>query len=89
MIKQSFRKYNLYKKIIGFDHILDNFSCGNKESIFDAPKRQGINTFQELIDFYHQHYYAENMDLVVLTHKSMKNEVEKAIVEKFSLIPSI
>lgn len=47
-------------------HPLTKFSTGNTDTLLQGPRSQGIDTRDELIKFYEQHYSANIMKLVVL-----------------------
>ena len=69
-------------------HPFGNFSWGNLESLKEDPQRRGIDMMAELRNFYHQHYYAQNMRLVVVGAYTL-DELERQVVQCFSDVPAL
>lgn len=69
-------------------HPFSNFSWGNIESLKHIPERNGVDMMKELRKFYNQHYYAQNMSLVVIGAYSL-DELEAHVVKSFSDVPAL
>mmetsp|Transcript_4670 Transcript_4670/g.6622 ORF Transcript_4670/g.6622 Transcript_4670/m.6622 type:complete len:1236 (+) Transcript_4670:57-3764(+) len=70
------------------DHPFGKFSWGNLKSLKEVPKENGIDMMSELRKFFNQHYFAQNMRLVVIGAFSL-DELERQVVNKFADIPSL
>ncbi|KAL3144870.1 hypothetical protein ABBQ38_001970 [Trebouxia sp. C0009 RCD-2024] len=68
-------------------HIYNKFSWGNRRSLFDEPKAQGIAVRDELVKYYRQQYSAERMSLVVLGGQPLE-ELQHWVTDLFSSVPS-
>ncbi|OMH38387.1 hypothetical protein BGP75_08000 [Motiliproteus sp. MSK22-1] len=77
------RGFAAFKQIINPEHPMAGFSVGSLETLEDRP---GSNIRDELIQFYKQHYSADNMSLVVLGSQSPE-ELKQLVETKFSAIP--
>lgn len=67
-------------------HPLATFTWGNKKSLIEESKQQGINLRNEVVKFWKQFYYAENMTLTIHSMFPFA-ELEKMILV-FRNIPS-
>ncbi|WP_207061996.1 insulinase family protein [Motiliproteus sp. SC1-56] len=82
--EDSLRGYAAFRAALNPDHPLAKFSVGNLETLTDRPDRP---LRQVLIDFYQQHYSADNMAVVVLGREPV--ETLRGLVEKtFAAVPS-
>jgi len=70
------------------NHPFSNFSWGNIQSLKHTPEKNGIDMMKELRKFYNQHYYAQNMGLVVIGGYTL-DELQKHVVKSFSDIPAM
>ena len=77
------RGYAAFKQIINPNHPMAGFSVGSLETLEDRPNS---NIRDELIQFYQQHYSADNMSLVVLGSQTPE-ELRQLVETKFSSIP--
>ena len=68
------------------EHPFSSFSWGNTESLKTKPESIGVNIHDTLRKFYDQHYYAENMRLVV-TGGFTLDELEAEVMKSFPSIP--
>ena len=79
----SRRFYDVLKEIINQDHPLAKFSVGSLDTLTDQPD---ISLQQALIDFYRQHYSAQQMKLVVIGPYSLDNLADM-VTSRFNEIP--
>eukprot|EP00956_Cyclotella_meneghiniana_P016007 scaffold25041_cov66-Cyclotella_meneghiniana.AAC.1 len=68
-------------------HPFAKFAWGNEQSLKIEPEAKGIDVMKELRDFYHTHYYAKNMRLVVMAGYEL-DEIQRRVVKYFSNVPS-
>ena len=68
-------------------HPFAKFAWGNEQSLKTEPEANDIDVMKELRDYYHTHYYAKNMRLVVLAGYEL-DEIQKRVVKYFSNVPS-
>lgn len=74
-------------KILANDnHPFKRFATGNLHSIRNSPKARGMNLHSELLKYYHQNYIPSKMTLVISGPQSL-NQLQKASIMNFSLIP--
>jgi len=76
---------------INFDlqkHPFATFSWGNMDSLKLKPKQHGIEIMNELRNFYNQHYYAQNIGLVIVGAYTL-DELEKQVTKCFSAVPAL
>ena len=81
------RKFQLFKSLAREDHPLNSFSTGNLETLSKIPASKGLNTRDMVVDFYHKHYSANNMKVVVYAKESL-DTLEQWVVQKFSEVPN-
>ena len=60
----SWRFHQMNKETGDPDHPWCKFSTGNKDTLADAPKKQGLDTRQALLDFHAKYYSSHIMGLV-------------------------
>jgi nardilysin len=68
-------------------HPFAKFAWGNEASLKTEPEANDIDVMKELRDFYHTHYYAKNMSLVVMAGYEL-DEIQNRVVKCFSDVPS-
>ena len=68
-------------------HPFAKFAWGNKQSLKTEPEAKGIDVMKEVRDYYHTHYYAKNMRLVVMAGYEL-DEIQRRVVQYFSSVPS-
>ena len=77
------RLYDVHKQTINPAHPFSKFSVGNHNTLKDT---ESCNIHEELKTFYHTHYHANAMTLVLEGPQSL-NELQVLAEEKFSNIP--
>lgn len=77
------RLYQVHKETVNPDHPFCKFSVGNLQTLDHRP---GRSLHEELVSFYHQHYSADRMTLVLTSSHSLAQLTAWA-TEKFSAIP--
>lgn len=82
-----FRNYQLTKARANPEHPFSKFFTGNKYTLLDAAKKQGINVRDELIKFYNRYYSANQMTLAVVAPQST-DELKKMVNQAFAEIPN-
>jgi insulysin len=83
----TWRKFQLLKSLARADHPLNSFSTGNLETLKTVPEAAGLNTHDLVVQFYHKHYSA-NLMKVVLYSKESLDTMEGWVTEKFSAVPN-
>ena len=63
------------------------FFTGNKSTLLEGTKRQGINLRQQLVKFYEAYYSANQMSLAVVSPQSIP-QLKKFVSEGFGTIPN-
>jgi len=63
------------------------FFTGNKSTLLEGTKRQGINLRQQLVKFYESYYSANQMSLAVIGPQSIP-QLTKFVSEAFGAIPN-
>lgn len=81
------RIYQILKSICDPNHPFSRFDTGNLETLFDTPKKQGLDTVQELLKFHEKYYSANLMKLCIIGKESVET-LEKWTRELFSDIPN-
>ena len=82
-----FRLYQLEKSRVNSDHPFSKFFTGNKQTLLEDTKRQGINLRQELVNFYEKYYSANQMNLAVVAPQKI-SELKKYVSDGFGSIPN-
>lgn len=73
------------KALANQDHPFSKFGTGNKETLLDIPKNNGIDTRAELIKF-HDKYYSSNLMTLAIFGKESLDELEELATKYFSEI---
>lgn len=63
------------------------FFTGNKGTLLEGTKRQGINLRQQLVKFYETYYSANQMSLAVVAPQSIP-QLKKFVTEGFGTVPN-
>lgn len=61
------RMFQLDKSTSSREHSFWRFGTGNRETLYDAPMRNGVDVRGRLMDWHSKHYSANLMKLVVLS----------------------
>uniref|UniRef100_A0AAY4A776 Nardilysin n=1 Tax=Denticeps clupeoides TaxID=299321 RepID=A0AAY4A776_9TELE len=83
----SHRKEMLFGSLARLDHPMGKFCWGNAETLKHEPKRNAINVYARLREFWRTHYSAHYMTLAVQSKESLDN-LEEWVREIFSKIPN-
>lgn len=81
------RLYQLEKYLSNPSHPLNKFSTGNYETLGRVPEEKGVDVRQRLIEFYHTHYTAAIMKLVIIGRDNL-DTLEAWTREFFTDIPN-
>jgi len=68
-------------------HPFAKFSWGNMQTLKVEPEANGIDVMKELKEYYHAHYFARNMRLVVMAGYEL-DEIQRRVVECFRDVPA-
>ncbi|CAI5728102.1 unnamed protein product [Peronospora effusa] len=68
-------------------HPYHRFSWGNKKSLYELPKKAGVDVRKQILTFYEKYYSANIMKLVVCGENTL-NELEQWVTKSFSAIPN-
>ena len=82
-----FRLYQLEKSRVNSDHPFSKFFTGNKQTLLEDTKRQGIDLRQELVNFHEKYYSANQMNLAVVAPQKIP-ELKKYVAEGFGSVPN-
>ncbi|KAI2489037.1 hypothetical protein MHU86_25560 [Fragilaria crotonensis] len=82
-----FRTYQIEKSRGSIRHPYSKFFTGNKKTLLDETRRQGINLRQELINFNKKYYSANQMTLAVVAPLSLA-KLKKMVDDAFSKVPN-
>jgi len=82
-----FRLYQIEKARANQDHPFSKFFTGNKATLLDGTKEQGIDLREELIKFYKAYYSANQMSFAVVGPQSIET-LKRMIDGPFSAIPN-
>lgn len=82
-----FRLYELEKSRVNSDHPYSKFFTGNKKTLLEDTKRQGINLRNELMKFYETFYSSNQMALAVVAPQSLP-QLRKFVSDAFGDIPN-
>lgn len=88
LTRSEFRLENLKVALSERGHPYKIFSCGNRDSLINEPKKMNLSSYAGLHSFFRRYYYAENMFLVLKTEESYREELKQEIIKIFSLIPN-
>jgi insulysin len=83
----SFRIYQLMKARANSDHPFSKFFTGNKKTLLDDTKAQGINLRDELIKFHGDYYSANQMTLALVAPQPL-DDLKQMVTKSFSSIPN-
>ncbi|SDA07204.1 BZ3501_MvSof-1269-A2-R1_Chr4-3g07251 [Microbotryum saponariae] len=64
------------------------FGTGSKETLWDEPKRRGVDTRERLLEWYSEHYSANLMSLAVCGNQSL-DDLEMMVSREYSGIPNL
>ncbi|GAA6021682.1 hypothetical protein JCM11491_001357 [Sporobolomyces phaffii] len=67
------------------EHAYWRFGTGNRETLWDAPKRNGVDVRARLIDWCERHYSANLAKLVVLSKDSL-DATTQLVVDQFAAV---
>lgn len=73
----------VHKALSNQNHPFSKFGTGNKETLLDIPKKNGIDTRTELIKF-HDKYYSSNLMTLAIFGKESLDELEELVIKYFS-----
>jgi insulysin len=82
-----FRNYQIEKERQNSDHPHSKFFTGNKQTLLEDTKKAGLNLREELIQFYNQHYSANQMTLAVVGPQSL-DTLKDMVQDAFGKIPN-
>ncbi|KAL7541746.1 hypothetical protein ACHAXR_011187 [Thalassiosira sp. AJA248-18] len=82
-----FRLYELEKDRVNSEHPYSKFFTGNKSTLLEGTKRQGINLRQQLVKFYESYYSANQMSLAIVAPQPIP-QLQKYVSEAFGTIPN-
>jgi insulysin len=82
-----FRLYQIEKSRGSLKHPYSKFFTGNKKTLLEDTKRQGINLRQELIAFNKQYYSANRMTLAVVAPQSI-SKIKSIVQDALSKVPN-
>lgn len=83
----SFRMYQIDKSRVNKDHPFSKFFTGNKATLLDGTKKQGIDLRNELLQFYEKYYSANQMTLAIVGPEPL-TKLKKYVEDGFSSIPN-
>lgn len=86
--RDSTRRMQLLCSTSKPDHPICKFSWGNTQSIQTIPQSLGMDPMQELKHFYNQHYYAQNMRLVIQGAYTL-DQLQQGVISCCSDIPAV
>uniref|UniRef100_A0A669PVT7 Nardilysin convertase n=1 Tax=Phasianus colchicus TaxID=9054 RepID=A0A669PVT7_PHACC len=81
------RKEMLFGSLARPGHPMKKFFWGNADTLKHEPKKNNIDTYTRLRDFWQRHYSAHYMTLVVQSKETL-DTLEKWVTEIFSEIPN-
>ncbi|MEH6625798.1 MAG: insulinase family protein [Motiliproteus sp.] len=76
------RGYSAFRQVINPKHPMSGFAVGSLETLADRP---GSDIRDELINFYQQHYSADNMSLVILGSETA-SDLRQLVEDKFNSV---
>ncbi|KAJ9094236.1 hypothetical protein QFC21_006062 [Naganishia friedmannii] len=80
------RFYQLEKHLSSPRHPYHKFGTGTRETLWDAPRREGRDPRAELIEWWRDMYCAKRMKLVVMGRESL-DTLEEWVKERFEAVP--
>lgn len=82
----SWRSYQLRRHLSSSKHPYHMFLVGSRETLWDAPRREGRDPRAELIDWWKKMYCAKRMKLVLVARESL-DTLEGWVREQFEGVP--
>ncbi|GKY92409.1 hypothetical protein MPSEU_000211500 [Mayamaea pseudoterrestris] len=82
----TFRYFQMAKSRANRDHPFSKFFTGNKKTLLDDTRAQGIDLQQELVNFYQQYYSANQMTLAIAGPQSIE-ELQTMVQDAFASVP--
>eukprot|EP01090_Pellita_catalonica_P013689 TRINITY_DN3308_c0_g1_i2.p1 TRINITY_DN3308_c0_g1~~TRINITY_DN3308_c0_g1_i2.p1 ORF type:complete len:962 (-),score=160.08 TRINITY_DN3308_c0_g1_i2:14-2899(-) len=79
----TWRKYQLLKSTSNPAHPFSKFATGNKNTLYEVPKKNGINVRDSLLKFHAQYYSANVMKLCVVGKEPL-DTLQEWVVSMFS-----
>jgi len=83
----TFRIYQIQKERANRRHPFSKFFTGNKKTLLEGTKSQGINLRQELLKFYETYYSANQMTLALVAPQSVET-LKSYVTDIFSSVPN-
>ncbi|KAJ0063061.1 hypothetical protein NL108_010675 [Boleophthalmus pectinirostris] len=83
----SHRKEMLFGSLAKVDHPMGKFCWGNAQTLKHEPKKQKINVYKRLREFWEQHYSAHYMTLAVQSKEKL-DTLEEWVREIFCKVPN-
>lgn len=80
LLSDAWRMNQLQKHLSAKDHPYHKFSTGNWDTLEVRPKARGLDTREELLQFYDNNYSANLMHLVVYAKDSL--DISQSLVQK-------
>lgn len=81
----SWRYWQLQRTLSNKRHAFMKFGTGNRRTLFDLPKEQGIDTRTELLKFHQDRYSANRMSMAILGKESL-DDLAKLVAPVLSRI---
>ncbi|KAI4325648.1 hypothetical protein MLD38_031029 [Melastoma candidum] len=82
LLSDTWRMHQLQKHLSNKGHPFHKFSTGNWETLEVLPRAKGLDTRDELIKFYEDHYSSNLMHLVIYAKDDL-NKLHALVDEKF------
>ncbi|XP_062412295.1 nardilysin b isoform X2 [Sardina pilchardus] len=83
----SHRKEMLFGSLASPNHVMRKFCWGNAQTLKHEPKKNDINTYERLREFWKRYYSAHYMTLTVQSREKL-DTLEEWVREIFSAIPN-
>jgi len=83
----TFRSYQMEKSRSNSNHPYSKFYTGNRSTLLDMTKKNGIDLRTELIKFYTSYYSANQMSLAIVAPQSI-SKLKKMVNDSFATIPN-
>lgn len=85
LLSDAWRMNQLQKHISEESHPYHKFSTGNWDTLEVRPRKRGLDTRNELIEFYKENYSSNLMHLVVYSKENL-DKIHRLVEEKFQEI---
>ncbi|KAI3873651.1 hypothetical protein MKW92_023418 [Papaver armeniacum] len=85
LLSDSWRMSQLQQHLSAEDHPYHKFGTGNWDTLEVLPKQKGLDTRNELIKFYEEHYSSNIMRLVIYGKKNL-DDLQSLVDQKFKEI---